>query len=180
MMKGNVLSSIHATVLISVLSLAGCGGGGNDGTSSLTLGGASTDMTTNTSTDTNSQRGCTYTQGYWKSKPNVAWPDPYRRDATFFLSGQTWQETLNSPVSAAPGYYQLAHQYIAAVLNQASQAGVPQGVQGTLSSAKTWLESNTPNACTVNGSCETQKEWAASLDAYNNGNYPHGPSHCNE
>ena len=38
--------------------------------------------------------GCTYTQGYWGNKPGVVWPDPYSRDAVFFLSGQTWQATV--------------------------------------------------------------------------------------
>lgn len=122
--------------------------------------------------------GCTYTQGYWGNKPDVVWPEPYARDATFFLSGQTWQVVMDTPASASQGYYQLAHQYVAAVLNQASSAAVPSGVQTTLGLAAAWLGANGPSACTANGSCGLQKDWAATLDLFNNGVYPGGPSHC--
>jgi hypothetical protein len=124
--------------------------------------------------------GCTYTQGYWGNKPDVVWPAPYSRDATFFLSGQTWQVVMDTPVNVSQGYYQLAHQYIAAVLNQANGAYVPQGIQDTLALAFNWLKANGPSACTANGSCGTQKDWAAVLDQYNNGLYPDGPSHCGD
>lgn len=124
--------------------------------------------------------GCTYTQGYWGNKPDVVWPAPYSRDAVFFLSGQTWQQVMDTPVSASQGYYQLAHQYIAAVLNQASGASVPQGIQDTLAVATSWLGANGPSACTANGSCGTEKDWAATLDLFNNGLYPNGPAHCGE
>lgn len=125
--------------------------------------------------------GCTYTQGYWSrttgQNPPV-WPSPYSRDALFFLSGQTWQQVLDSPVNVSQGYYQLAHQYIAAVLNEANGAFVPEGVESTLELAYVWLNANGPDACTANGSCGLQKDWAAVLDTYNNGLYPGGPGHC--
>lgn len=124
--------------------------------------------------------GCTYTQGYWGNKPGVVWPVPYSRDDTFFLSGQTWQQVMDTPVNVSQGYYQLAHQYIAAVLNQANGASVPQGVQDTLDLAYDWLTSNGISACTANGSCGLQKDWAAVLDRYNNGIYPGGPPHCGD
>jgi len=124
--------------------------------------------------------GCTYTQGYWGNKPDVVWPDPYSRDATFFLSGQTWQQVMDTPVNVSQGYYQLAHQYIAAVLNKANGAYVPQGVQDTLNLAYAWLGATGPSACTGGGSCGTQKDWAAILDQYNNGLYPGGPGHCGD
>jgi hypothetical protein len=122
--------------------------------------------------------GCSYTQGYWGNKPDVVWPEPYSRDAAFFLSGQTWQQVMDTPVNVSQGYYQLAHQYIAAVLNVANGAGAPQGIQDTLALATTWLGANGPGACTANGSCGTQKDWAATLDLFNNGVYPGGPAHC--
>lgn len=124
--------------------------------------------------------GCTYTQGYWGNKPDVVWPDPYTRDAPFFLSGQTWQAAMDTPVNVSQGYYQLAHQYIAAALNQANGAYVPAGVLDTLNLADTWLTNNAPSACTAGGSCGTQKDWAATLDMFNNGLYPGGPGHCGE
>jgi hypothetical protein len=85
---------------------------------------------------------------------------------------------MDTPVSASQGYCQLAHQYIAAVLNQASGAKVPDGVQETLNLAEGWLETSLPSACTAKGSCGIQKDWAATLDLYNNGLYPGGPPHC--
>jgi hypothetical protein len=124
--------------------------------------------------------GCTYTQGYWGNKPDVIWPYPYDRDAEFFLSGQTWQEVMDTPVSASQGYYQLAHQYIAAVLNKAAGAPAPQGVQDTLNLAYAWLSNNAPASCPSGSSCGTQKDWAAVLDTYNNGEYPGGPAHCGD
>jgi hypothetical protein len=127
--------------------------------------------------------GCTYTQGYWGSKPNVEWPDPYSRTDTFFLSDQTWQEVMDTPVNVSQGYYQLAHQYIAAVLNAAKTvdpAKAPSGVQTTLDLARGWLNTNGPSACTTKGSCGIQKDWAATLDLFNNGLYPGGPGHCGD
>jgi hypothetical protein len=122
--------------------------------------------------------GCTYTQGYWGNKPGVIWPDPYDRNAFFFMSGKTWQQVMDTPVNAAQGYYQLAHQYIAAVLNIANGASAPAGVTTTLSLAEAWLSTNIPASCTAGGSCGLQKDWAKLLDDYNNGQYPGGPPHC--
>jgi hypothetical protein len=127
--------------------------------------------------------GCTYTQGYWGSKPGVVWPDGYSREATFYLSGQTWQKVLDTKVSVSQGYYQLAHQYIAAELNMAKKtnpAKPPDGVQDTLDLAEAWLNLNDPSACTAKGSCGDQKDWAAVLDMFNNGLYPGGPPHCSD
>jgi hypothetical protein len=122
--------------------------------------------------------GCSYTQGYWGSKPNVVWPSPYDRSAMFYLSGKTWQGVMDSPVKSAPGYYQLAQQYIAAVLNVANNASAPQGVTSTISSAAAWLTVTSPAACSTKGSCGVQKDWAATLAQYNEGSYPGGPKHC--
>lgn len=122
--------------------------------------------------------GCTYTQGYWRSKPGVIWPSPYSRTAAFYLSQQSWQQVLDTPPSASQGYYQLAHQYIAAVLNKANGASVPSGITTILDAANEWLNTHTQQACTANGSCGDQKNWAQILDDYNNGRYPNGPRHC--
>ncbi|MDH4232965.1 MAG: hypothetical protein OEW04_13170 [Nitrospirota bacterium] len=151
--------------------------------------------------------GCTYTQGYWGTygpaeNPHT-WPTGFSRDDIFFLATSitastskgvttctqdtdangnliplTWQQVMDTEVSVSQGYYQLAHQYIAAVLNQANGAFVPQGVQDTLDYAEAWLQANNPCACTSNGSCGIQKDWAAVLDDYNNGIYQGGPPHC--
>lgn len=155
--------------------------------------------------DEGNNDGCTYTQGYWGNKPNVIWTEPYSRDATFFLATKngaciancggnpnddvyeqlpkTWQEVLDTSVNVSQGYYQLADQYIAAVLNMAkadNPAVPPAGVQTTLDLALAWLQVNAPSACTANGSCGTQKDWAKVLDDFNNGVYPGGPPHCSD
>lgn len=122
--------------------------------------------------------GCAYTQGYWKSKPNVVWPQPYTRSADFYLSAQSWQKVLENSGNTAPGYYQLAHQFIAATLNVANGASVPSGIKDTLVLAENWLGTNTPAACAAKGSCGEQKDWGAVLDQYNNGKYAGGPPHC--
>jgi len=123
--------------------------------------------------------GCTYTKGYWGNKPGVVWPSPYSRTDTFFNSGQTWQQVLDTE-PRGNGYYILAHQYIAAVLNIANGASVPKGVLDTLDLALEWLQFNGPNACTGPGSCGVQKNWAAVLESYNKGEYPGGPPHCED
>jgi hypothetical protein len=125
-------------------------------------------------------QGCTLTQGYWGDKPDVVWPSPYDRNATFFLSGQTWQQVLDTPVNVSQGYYQLAHQYIAAVLNLANGAVAPAGVQTVLTQAENWLSTHVPGDCTAGGSCGDQKDWAAILASFNEGTYPGGPPHCDQ
>jgi hypothetical protein len=94
--------------------------------------------------------GCVYTQGYWGNKPGVVWPDTYSRDTTFFLSEQTWQQVFDLAVGGN-SYYNLAHQYMAAVLNKANGACVPDGVQTTLDDATTWFNLNAPSACERTG-----------------------------
>src|SRR5262245_12724904 len=54
--------------------------------------------------------GCTYTIGYWGNKPGVVWPDPYDRNAPFYLSGLTWGAQIQNP--GGNGYNILAVQYI--------------------------------------------------------------------
>ncbi len=122
--------------------------------------------------------GCTRTQGYWKSKPGIVWPAPYSRTALFFSSGLTWQQILDTPPQGGNGYLILAHQYIAAVLNRASGASAPAGVQSVIEQARTYFQSGaTPGNC-GGAACETQKSWAGILDTYNNGAYPGAPKHC--
>ena len=140
---------------------------------------------------------CTLTQGYWKNHPGD-WPSItesptlYGYACTANCGGNPnddvwsnvplaqWIEVYNYAASLSQGYYQLAHQYVAAVLNQATmgESCVPQGVLDTLELAKTWLGTNQPSACTAASSCGLQKDWAKVLDEFNNGLYPAGPPHC--
>ena len=122
--------------------------------------------------------GCTRTQGYWGNKPDVVWPAPYDRDAYFYLSALTWQQVMDMPVNTATGYYQLAHQFIAASMNKASGASVPPGVQQVLDMSEAWLSATPKESCADKSSCGLQKTWAITLDTYNNGKYPGAPAHC--
>lgn len=129
----------------------------------------------------NCYRGCTLTLGYYGTSGGVdtphLWPAPYSADDAFFLSGTTWGLV---GFAGTNGYYILARQYVAAVLNGATEI-VPPGVQSTIDQATAWFTSNPPSACDGNGSCGPQKDWAAVLDSYNNGIYPgdyYPESHC--
>jgi hypothetical protein len=99
--------------------------------------------------------GCTLTQGYWKthndSFPGGAPTDdtweliaPDGEDSPFFLSGQTWFEVFwTAPKGNV--YYNLAHQYMAARLNQLNEASVPAEVQAALDEATALFETYTPD-----------------------------------
>jgi hypothetical protein len=126
--------------------------------------------------------GCVRTQGYWGSKPGVVWPAPPARTDTFYYSGMTYQQVMDSPSNPANGgnYIKLGHQFIAATLNANSGAPVPAGVQSILNLAAAWFNTpaNTPASCSTGGSCALQNTWQGILDSYNKGTYPGGPAHC--
>lgn len=126
-------------------------------------------------------KGCTYTRGYWTSKPGVVWPAPYSRDQIFYYSQQTTQQVLETPAGGS-GYYILAAQFIAARLNKATGAYVPSGVNDVLVASDKWFNDpvHVPSFCDAKGSCGDQKAWGKILDDYNNGIYPDGPGHCDE
>lgn len=126
--------------------------------------------------------GCTYTQGYWKNhawplhpiwKPTTLanWPDI--NDWRFFDSGIEWQDVLNvSPKGDA--YYILAHQYIAAILNQQNGAYVPDDVRNALVYAYNYFSMSPSDRAAV--SRDTLIATASLLDNYNNGRL--GVPHC--
>lgn len=117
--------------------------------------------------------GCSYSQGYWGNKPDVVWPAPYSRDAQFFLSGLTWQQVLDTS-GGGNGYFILAKQYIATVLNKANGAEISSGTQDTLDLATAWYNATTGTAavaCPANSSCGLQKDWGATLDGYIQANH---------
>lgn len=125
--------------------------------------------------------GCTRTQGYWKSKPGVVWPAPYSRTLTlFFSTGLTWQQVLDTPPKGGNAYLILAHQYIAAVLNRGAGASAPSSLVTIINNATAWFSGGTNLDSCSGSACQTQKNWAALLDTYNNGQYPGAPSHCPE
>lgn len=117
----------------------------------------------------NETRGCTLTQGYWKTHPEN-WPAGYSPTASFF-GGATWLTTLGTPPKRGNAFLILAHQWIAATLNVASGASMPAGVKAAYDAGTTYLGGGA-------GTADQAKAWAATLDAYNNGLALNGPAHC--
>ncbi|HKI55523.1 MAG TPA: hypothetical protein VKB31_00110 [Trueperaceae bacterium] len=118
--------------------------------------------------------GNCYTQGYWKTHSSYGpanpadptWNDVGGPDATFFYSGMSWIELFNTPPSRGNAYIQLAHQYMAAVLNVDSGAAASPDVQAAMSWAHTYFDnaSNKPSSYT---DAQQARYYANVLDAYN-------------
>ncbi len=135
--------------------------------------------------------GCTLTQGYWKTHNDLFqggapsdpdWSSVGGPDAAFFISGQTWFQVFwTSPKGNA--YYNLAHQYMAAVLNGVDNDPTPPAdVQQALADAATLFSTYTPaqiGALKGNNSLRAQFiTLAGILGNYNEGN--DGVPHCAE
>ena len=146
-------------------------------------------------------QGCTLTQGYWKTH-SILGPAPFddnwnniptppwapddgdaiaeHQNETFFNSGQTWYQVFwTAPKGNA--YYNLAHQYMAAVLNTLNGAD-PSAVTATLNSALLLFQTYTPaDIGKLKGSNALRQQFitlAGILGAYNEGTI--GPGHCDE
>ncbi|HZR94610.1 MAG TPA: hypothetical protein VFA56_02880 [Gaiellaceae bacterium] len=131
--------------------------------------------------------GCTLTQGYWKThsiygpakKADPTWSSVGGPDATFFKSGTSWLSVFNT-APAGNAYYQLADQYMAAVLNTKAGASTTPAVDSAIAWATTFFNTYTPaqvNALAKNSPIRAQAIAAAStLDSYNSGLI--GPGHC--
>jgi len=146
--------------------------------------------------------GCTLTQGYWKTHSNrgpapldTTWnnlpdqpaafdPDAVQeaQDETFFYSGQTWFQVFWTPPSGGNVYYQLAHQYMAAVLNKLNGASSTAAVDAAIAAATTYFNNpaNTPASALnlSNGAKAALRALATTLESYNTGAI--GPGHCDE
>jgi hypothetical protein len=131
--------------------------------------------------------GCTFTQGYWGSKPDVVWPAPYDRNALFFNSGLTWQQIMDTSDAGGNAYINLAHQYIAAVLNVANGACEPDSVKQFIDLSTGFFQSFALGSsfCASGGqgtNCSLQVTWAGILADYNQGtgSFASNPGHCSE
>lgn len=146
--------------------------------------------------------GCTLTQGYWKThsdqgpaaKPDDSWnlvPLVYpgassglAEDTPFYYSGQTWLEVFWTTPSGGDVYYQLAHQYMAAVLNRLNGASSTNAVNTALTNATAYFNNpaNTPASALLLSKSQnnTLKGYASTLGAYNEGTIRGGPPHCDE
>jgi hypothetical protein len=119
--------------------------------------------------------GCTLTLGYWKthnahadSPLDIPWPISEET----VLCGATWLDILNMKPEG-DAWIILAHQWIAAKLNEASGASTDV-LGGTLDEAEDLL---TNNCGGLSGDDEVRAlELAGIFDDYNNGRT--GPGHC--
>lgn len=126
--------------------------------------------------------GCTLTQGYWK---NHAWPThPMWGPSTlatwpdidgwkFFDTSIEWPDVLDVE-PRGDAYFILAHQYIAAILNQQNGTYVPEQVRQTLVAAYDYF--SLPEAERADVDRQQLVAWATVLDEYNNGRL--GVPHC--
>ena len=120
--------------------------------------------------------GCTLTVGYWK---NHAWPSDfwYMQEVPtlkFFDTDLTWKGIL-SVEPKGDAYFILAHQYVAARLNQiGGHSYVPPEVVRALQSAHDYFSLSPAARALVNR--DTVTAWANLLDQYNNGKL--GVPHC--
>lgn len=136
------------------------------------------------------QTGCTLTQGYWKTHSEQG-PAPYDNtweqlengaSEMFFKSGQTWYQVFWTPPAGGNVYYQLAHQYMAAVLNKLNGASSTAAVDAAIASATTFFNTYTPAEAGAFGKSSTLRKdagaLASTLGSYNEGAI--GPGHCDE
>jgi hypothetical protein len=133
--------------------------------------------------------GCTLTQGYWKthsvlgpaSKPDPTWNLVGGPNTTFFLSGQSWYQVFWT-APAGNVYYQLAHQYMAAVLNKLNGASSTAAVDAAIASATNFFNTYTPAQAAAFDKKSSVRanalSWAGTLGSYNEGAI--GPGHCDE
>ena len=127
-------------------------------------------------------RGCTVTPGYWKTHSKYG-PAPYDNtwaligeDTTFFLSGMTWYQVINTPPSGGNAYYILSFQYIAARLNVLAGASTTPAVDAALAWATTFFSTYTPATKLSKPVRDAAIANATTLANYNNGLI--GPGHC--
>ena len=112
--------------------------------------------------------GCTRTQGYWKNHASGKKADPAWgnwANTTFYTSGMTYLQVLNTPPKGGDAYIILAHQYIAAKLNVAAGASMPAEVTSVYDMATAYFM----NPSASSASRDMLLHWAEVLDKYNNG-----------
>ncbi len=123
--------------------------------------------------------GCTLTQGYWKNHPG-SWPVAGLTLGSVLYTQSQLLSILGEPVTGN-GLVSLAHQLIAAKLNQAAGAPVPSVVATAIAAADAMIGSLVIPP--VGGGYlhpSGTGTLTCTLDQYNNGCTPGGPGHCGE
>ena len=138
---------------------------------------------------------CTLTHGYWKTHSKYgpapydetwAMLDPNGEDSAFFDTGLSWYEALQTQGKPSNIYYVLAHDYMAAVLNELNGASVPADIMDAIAHAEELLDAydGNPNSMEVikqKDARDIRRDFiktAILLNAYNNG--AKGPGKCTE
>lgn len=124
---------------------------------------------------------CTLTQGFWKNHEE-RWNDagdgkPFLVTSTFYNSGVSYLTIMNTPPKGGNAYLQLAHQFIAAMLNTNGGSSGVASVDGALAGAAAYFAGAAAGIPNPSGATRTQlQSWATTLDDFNNGKS--GPGHC--
>ncbi len=124
---------------------------------------------------------CTRTQGFWKNHPEL-WDaagdnKPFLTTDIFFNSGVSYLTIMLTPPAKGNAYLQLAHQYIAAVLNTGGGPSGNAAVDAAIAGAAAYFAgapAGIPNP--VDPTRSQLQAWATTLDQFNNGII--GPGHC--
>jgi hypothetical protein len=121
-----------------------------------------------TAGDTGGEGPCPRTQGYWRNHSVYAGPDqnqiPWPISEDTALCGDTWFNWLQTP-PRGDAWIILVHQYIAARLNEAAGADVPDDVADALAAAEALLA-----GCSISDENRDDAiELSELLDAFNNG-----------
>ncbi|HXV34733.1 MAG TPA: hypothetical protein VD769_12040 [Gaiellaceae bacterium] len=156
--------------------------GTHDNTATIRETGQSDDARVTVTCKPPPSDGCTLTQGYWKTHSKYG-PAPYDstwaligEDTTFFLSGKTWYQAINTSSAGGNAYYILAHQYIAARLNLLDGDASTPAVNAALASATAFFNTYTPTSVLSSSVRAAAIGWAGTLADYNEGDI--GPGHC--
>ncbi|MBJ6723708.1 SdrD B-like domain-containing protein [Geomesophilobacter sediminis] len=122
---------------------------------------------------------CTFTQGYWKNHPGN-WPVSTLKLGSVSYSQTQLLAIFNTPVSGN-GVIALAHQLIAAKLNVANGTMVPTTIQQAITSADAMIGALVvPPVGSGSLDTATTSTLTGTLDAYNSGTLPGGPTHCGD
>ena len=120
-------------------------------------------------------QNCTYTQGYWKNH-TAAWPTASITLGTVSYTASQLLDIFNTPAKGN-GLIFLAHQLIAARLNEANGATVPTNLQSAMAQADALIGGLVvPPVGSGSLSPASASSLTETLDEYNNGIL--GPGHC--
>lgn len=134
--------------------------------------------------------GCTLTQGFYKTHSEYGkapysslWETPFtpnKGDTPFFATGYSWYQMFWLAPSGGNRYIQLAHQWMAAKLNEYWNGGAPAAVETALTQGEALLIAY-QGAVDIDQKTDdgkTAQSLAALLDSYNSGKL--GVPHCTE